>query len=420
MERRHFVKAASILGIAGTMPAAASGTQQHLAETQKSTGAQDRKYWADLLYRISAPILYYMSKGELKKNMLLDVSPKWDNRDKNVSYLEAFGRLTAGTSLWFSLPDDQTPEGEKRKQLYDWTLQSMAHAVDPSSPDYLAWTAGSQPLVDAAFLAHGLIRNMPKLWEPLDNITKGRVIKEFKEIRRVKPYNSNWLLFGAMPEIFLLLVDEEYNTERIEHAINKINGWYVGDGWYSDGDVFHMDYYNSYVIQPMLVDILDVWINKAGKMPQSVYETAFKRMQRYSEFLERIISPEGTFPAFGRSITYRVGAFQPLAQMAYLDKLPKSITPAQVRCGLTAVMKRMFANKNNFDKNNFLQLGFVGHQPNVADSYTNTGSLYLTSLGFLPLGLPADHEFWSAPAADWTAKKAWNGEDFPKDAATRY
>ena len=78
-----------------------------------------------------------MSKGELQKNMQLELSPTWDGRDKRVSYMEAFGRLMAGISPWLSLSDDNTPEGKQRSQLHKWALQSYKNAVNPESPDYL-------------------------------------------------------------------------------------------------------------------------------------------------------------------------------------------------------------------------------------------------------------------------------------------
>ncbi len=61
----------------------------------KTEPVPDRTYWVDILYRLSSPILSNMSKGELKKNMVLELSPTWDNRNKEVAYLEAFGRLMA-------------------------------------------------------------------------------------------------------------------------------------------------------------------------------------------------------------------------------------------------------------------------------------------------------------------------------------
>ena len=374
----------------------------------------DRTYWVDLLYKISAPILGNMSKGELKKNMPVEFSPAWDNRNSNVAYMEAFGRLMAGIAPWLNLPDDDTPEGKQRKQIREWALLSYANAVNPDNPDYLLWTGSGQVLVDAAFLATGFIRAPKVLWEPLDSITKERYIKTFQSLKSIRPAYNNWLLFRAMIEAFLVSIDEEYDAYALDISIRKMNEWYLGDGWYGDGPEFSFDYYNSYVIQPMLVEIIEIMARKNIYSPIR-FDLALRRMQRYNQLMERLISPEASFPAVGRSMTYRMGVFQSLALAAWKYDLPPTMTNGQVRNALTRVMKRMFSMEGNFNKEGFLQLGFVGHQPEIADSYTNTGSLYLTSLVFLPLGLPADHPFWTSPAEEWTSLKAWNGKTFPKD-----
>lgn len=78
-------------------------------QLQAAEATPDRTYWADLLYKISEPVLSNMSKGELVKNMQVEVSPTWDGRRTRVTYMEAFGRLMAGLAPWLSLPDDNTP-----------------------------------------------------------------------------------------------------------------------------------------------------------------------------------------------------------------------------------------------------------------------------------------------------------------------
>jgi hypothetical protein len=392
----------------------------------KAQTDSNRAYWTDMAYKIAAPVLSNMSEGELKKNMLVEVSPTWDGRSKDVTYMETFGRLMAGLSPWLSLPDDDTPEGKQRKQLREWALKSYAHAVNPDSPDCLLWRNEGQPLVDAAYIANSFLRAPKQLWEPLDTLTKQRYIAEFQQLRRIDPPYTNWLLFSAIIETFLLSVDAPYDMYRIHSAIRKIEEWYVGDGWYSDGEHFAFDYYNSYVIQTMYVETLRVLADKKMRLRDKSLadvadnlKKAEKRMQRYGIILERLISPEGTFPVFGRSMTYRLGVFQPLALLALNEQLPEELSQGQVRSALTCVMKRMFSVEGNFNEKGFLQLGFVGHQPDLADWYTNNGSLYLTSLVFLPLGLSANHSFWTSEAQDWTSKKAWSGKSFPKDHAIK-
>lgn len=422
MQRKKFFKAIGLIGAGIALPTLKSNAISitDLEEKEnKLPPLSDRQFWVDTLVKIASPVLTHMSKGELVKNMVVEVSPTWDNRDKGVTYMECFGRLMAGIAPWLALSDDNSAEGKQRKTLQQQAIASYKHAVDPASPDYLLWRKEGQPLVDAAFIAHSFLRAPKALWEPLDAQTKQRYIEEFTNLRRVKPAYSNWLLFAAIIEAFLLSIGENFDPMRIDVAIKKMNEWYVGDGWYSDGAKFHFDYYNSYVIQPMLVDILDVWTTKS-KANREEYNLALKRMQRYSDFMERLISPEGTFPAFGRSVTYRMGAFQPLAQIALLEKLPEGLTNGQVRASLTAVMKKMFGMPGNFSEKGWLQLGFAGHQPNIADSYSNNGSMYLTSLVFLPLGLAENHDFWTAKPEPWTSVKAWSGEPFKKDYAVNY
>lgn len=398
-----------------------------LAGKKKQALESDREYWAGLAYKIAAPVLSNMSKGQLTQNMVLEVSPAWDGRNKRVAYMEAFGRLMAGIAPWLALPDDDSPEGKQRHELRGWALKSYANAVDPDSPDYLLWRNEGQPLVDAAFIANSFLRARKQLWEPLDSVTKKRYVEEFKQLRRIDPPYTNWLLFSAMVETFLQSVDEQADIYRIHSALRKVQEWYVGDGWYSDGEHFAFDYYNSYVIQPMYGEILQVVADRKIRLHdvsleqnRKDLETARKRMQRYASILERFISPEGSFPVFGRSMTYRLAVFQPLALLALQKTLPAGLPEGQVRAALTAVMKRMFSMPGNFNSAGFLSIGFAGHQPDLADWYSNNGSMYITSLVFLPLGLPADDLFWTAPAEDWTQKKAWSGRPFPKDHAEGY
>lgn len=401
----------TLLIVLFTIPALSFAQRNSRKDEAKPTS--DRAYWVDMLYRIAQPVLSNMAEGKLQQNMTLELSPIWDGRDTRVAYLETFGRLMAGVAPWLNLPDDNSEEGKKRAQIRKWALKSYANGVDPESPDYLHWNIHSQNLVDAAYLAESFLR-CPSLWQSLDATTQQRYVKEFKSLRTIlTPYN-NWLLFRAMVEAFLLNVGEEADGYALGVATRKISEWYLSDGFYSDGPEFSLDYYNSYVIHPMFIEVLEIMEPKGLYAPVKK-ELALRRMQRFNQLIERLISPEGTFPAIGRSATYRMGAFQSLAMSAWKYGLPEGMTNGQVRHALTTVMKNMFGVEGNFNKEGFLQLGFAGHQPDLADYYTNNGSLYMTSLVFLPLGLPESHPFWSDPAEDWTSRKAWSGRPFRKD-----
>ena len=115
---------------------------------KKKVEKTDREVWVDIMYQMAEPVLRNMANGTLQQEMDtvnggLELSPTWDNRDKKVSYMEAFGRLMAGLAPWLSLPDDDTAEGQKRKQLREWALKAYANAVDPK-----ALTTSDGPMVD--------------------------------------------------------------------------------------------------------------------------------------------------------------------------------------------------------------------------------------------------------------------------------
>ncbi|MBV7534031.1 DUF2264 domain-containing protein [Chitinophaga sp. sic0106] len=410
---------APLAGLAGMIPSAAFASATTTQENNSTAALTDRAYHVQLLQKIVAPVVENMSRGTLKKNMPKEKGPGYGLALEKVTYLEAFGRCISGMAPWLALPDDATAEGKLRKQLREQVLQGIVNGVNPASPDYLNFREEGQPLVDAAYLCQTFMRAPKALWEPLDSKTKQNIVTELKELRRIRPAYNNWLLFAGMVEAFLLSIHEEYEPLRTMIATQKMKEWYAGDGFYADGPQFSLDYYNGYVIHPMFTDMLKVLMdNQQGT--KADYDQAMKRMQRFAELQERMIAPDGTYPALGRSMTYRTAAFQPLVQLALMHQLPEGVEPAQVRCAMTAIMKRIFEMEGTFDKQGWLQLGIAGHQPEVADVYTSTGSLYICTNGFLALGLPAEDPFWSAPPAEWTAQKVWSGKPVKKDYHVTY
>lgn len=412
MIRRNFIKGLSLFGLGSVFNPAGEA----VAEGHGITETSDRAYWITTITRIVEPVLKALSEDKLAARMPVEAVPGATEGRKKVTYLEALGRSLAGIAPWLELGVDNTPEGKLRKQFIGMATSSIKNAVTPSAKDFMNFTQGGQPLVDAAFLAHALLRAPEQLWGNLDEATRRHLITALLSTRAIKPYYSNWLLFTAMVEAALLKFTKEHDAVRIDYAVRQHEAWYKGDGVYGDGPDFHFDYYNSYVIHPMMMDVVKTVHEETGNL-KDMLTAVNKRAKRYAEIQERLISPEGTFPPVGRSIAYRCGAFQLLAQCALQKQLPGSLPPPQVRSALTAVIKRSMEADGTFDPAGWLRIGFSGHQPEIGEGYISTGSLYLCSTAFLPLGLPAVNEFWSGPAVDWTSKRAYAGKAFPIDRA---
>jgi hypothetical protein len=409
-DRRVFLKTAAALGLIGVVGVPVIKSS---AETFPGNGADDRLYWVSVLEKISRPVLENLARRELRKAMPVEAGSPSDRA--KYTHLEAFGRVLAGIAPWLAASRLEGPEADRQRRFIGWAQASLAAATDTDSPDFLNFHQGGQPLVDTAFLAQAILRASKVLWEPLDIRTQRQVIAALKSSRQIQtPLTSNWVMFAAMVEAALLMMGEKTLPDRLEDCVRRMLGWYAGDGAYGDGEFFHFDYYNSFVIQPMLVDVLTVLRQKDSRFGP-VYELVLERAHRYAEILERMIAPDGTFPSLGRSTTYRFGVFQALAQTALRLELPARLPPAQVRSALTAVIRKMIEAPGTFDASGWLQIGFCGHQPSLAENYISTGSLYLCSTVLLPLGLPPADSFWSGPPSRWTSQKLWSGELLPPD-----
>lgn len=373
-----------------------------------------RKFWIDTMLKISNPVLENLSKETLKKNIPTEFNP---HRQEYI-LLEAFGRTICGIAPWLELENVTGEEKLLQEKYRQMSRKAMEVATNPASSDYMNFSEGyGQSLVDAAFLAHGIVRAPKQLYELLDEKTKSNLIAALKATRKFTPFVCNWIFFSAMIEAALFVMGvEDYDLTRVDYAVNMFKNWYMGDGVYGDGPKFHWDYYNSFVIQPMFLDILKVFKNVKENYKDE-YSLCLKRASRYAEIQERLINTDGTYPIIGRSITYRFGAFQLLSQSALQEFLPKRLSFPQVRCALTAVIKKVTENPNMFDKDGWLLPGVYGHQKDLAEDYICVGSLYLCNAVFLPLGLSCEHDFWKAPDELFTAEKIWSGENISKDVA---
>jgi hypothetical protein len=407
MNRRAFLEAAGVAPIV-----AVAGARVPATSPQSTTTDRDR--WVTLVERLAAPVLGHLAEGRLRQRMPVEQAAGSDR--SGVTHLEAVGRLLNGIAPWLEASGLSGVEAESQARFRRLAVAGLSVGLDPASPDALNFTRESQPLVDAAFLAQALVRAPRSLRDALDQPSRTRLVAALRSTRGITPGFNNWLLFSAMVEAGLKTLTAEWDRVRVDYAVRQHDQWYKGDGLYGDGPSFHWDYYNSFVIQPMLLDVLDVCAGEVKAWDELALR-ALERAGRYAAILERLVAPDGSFPAIGRSIAYRGGAFHLLAHLALRRKLPADVTPAQARGALTAVIRRTLEAPETFDAGGWLRIGLAGHQPGIGERYISTGSLYLCAAAFLPLGLPPTDPFWAAPAEPFTGQRAWSGAPFPIDHA---
>ena len=362
-----------------------------------------RDKWVTIAYNLCHPVLHAAANQQLKTTFI-DKKP--------TAHLEAICRVLLGIAPWIELAED-----ERARNLGQLGLKAIASITDPQSHDYIDFHTTEQVLVEVALLCQALHRGYKTLWCPLSTAVKHLVIQSIKKTRQFHAHDNNWELFPSMIEAFLLKVNEDVNPTRLWTGLQQHKLWYRGDGVYSDGEEVHIDYYNSFIVQPMLTDILSIITTFNHKHDKEWSDFSIqhnKRLQRWATLQERMIAPDGTFPPFGRSLTYRCGAFHGLAACAYQNNLHSNLPPSQVRVALTRVIHATLEHPDTFE-NGWLTKGLYGKQPTLAESYINHGSLYMCSTVFLPLGLPPSAPFWTDVDTPTTWERLVNGDDVERD-----
>lgn len=373
---------------------------------------EDRIFWVSTLQKIAFPVLNNLARDSLRKNMPIE---SISAEGHSSAYFDAFVRIFNGIASWLELGADNSEEGKIREKYIYLTLKAISNAINPKSNDYIFVVEPKQSLVDVALFAEGLLRAKNQIWLNLPIKVQARIIRDLKSTRIIAPYENHWLLYTSMIEAALLEFTGECDKERLVYGVRKFRDeLYIGDAMYSDGEDFELGYYNSLFIHPMLNDILGV-MRKYGLEDGEFLDVQLMRSSRLASQLERVISPEGTYPLLGKFLSYRCGVFHLMSQASLLKILPKNIHPAQVRSALTKVLKTQFESYNNFNSNGWLIIGLEGSQTDISDETTNTGTLYSCCSIFLPLGLDRNDMFWKAPSAEWSSLKAWNGHPIQRD-----
>lgn len=373
-----------------------------------------RKEWLSIMEKIVRMPLTLAAEGRLNKTL---PRPSRNGVAGRSLALEMMGRILAGIAPWLGA-ENRGEDRDLRREFRDLFQRALAHGCHRENEDFWGFGTEPQSLVDAAFLSQALIR-APVLVEEMNDEVRNRLVKALKATREIKPARNNWLLFSACVEAALGKLGATPDRMRVDYSLWQHEEWYVGDGVYGDGPRFQADYYNSFVIQPMLLDVL-----LAFEGSDSAWDDMLKRCMprfiRYAAQQERMIARDGSWPPLGRSITYRCGAFHGLATMAWKEALPEELAPAQVRGALTASIRKSLGAPDTFSGAGWFNIGLCGNQPSLGENYICVSSQYLACFVFPPLGLSPDRPFWSDPDEPWTQVKLWERqEDLPADRGLR-
>ncbi|MDF3298543.1 DUF2264 domain-containing protein [Streptomyces tropicalis] len=257
----------------------------------------------------------------------------------------------------------------------------------------------SQPLVEAASVALALRLTRPLLWDRVDDRVRQRAADWLADALTAEPWPCNWELFPVTVGGFLQEVGHRPEASRraVDRGLERVEEWYLGGGWYSDGPGRAFDHYNGWALHfyPVLHARLagdPVLLDRYGG-----------RLAAHLADCARMFGGDGAPMHQGRSLTYRFAVAAPLWLGALADRTP--LAPGETR-RLASGALRHFLVRGAVDGRGLLTLGWHGPDGSVLQDYSGPGSPYWASKGFLGLLLPPDHPVWTAPEEPGPAERA--------------
>ncbi|MGW1345682.1 DUF2264 domain-containing protein [Kribbella sp. NPDC002412] len=286
-------------------------------------------------------------------------------------------------------------QGKGCEQLIERYARGVANGANPDHPEaWLRLTPRSQQMVEAAAIAVALHETREWIWDRLDTRAQEHVAEWLGGFNGSTTHDNNWRLFQVVSEQFLASVGAPYRQEDIDGGLDRIEDWYVGDGWYSDGDGQNFDNYIGWAMHlyPGL------WTRMAAATPGAEYEDRLKlyreRLRLFLEDAVHLVGNDGAPVYQGRSLTYRMAAATPYWMGALLDATP--LSPGQTR-RLCSGIARHFVQHDVPDERGLLTLGWYDTFLPTTQQYSGPGSPYWASKGFIGLVLPPEHPVWTDP-----------------------
>ena len=339
---------------------------------------QDFRNW---MHKILDPLKPLYSEGGARLRL----------GDSGVTYpqvsieMEAFSRpLWALVPFWAGGGED--PEFE------DIYVRGLSGGADPFGGEYWGgFTDYDQRFVEMAAIASGILFAPEKVWEPLSREAKGNLAQWLYGINEYIIPDCNWQFFMILVNAALRKQGCRFSQEKLDSGLEKIESYYLGDGWYRDGGSAQKDYYISFAMHYY-------GLLYAAAMEKEEPERCLRFKERAEIFARDFIywfDENGAALPYGRSLAYRFG--EAAFWSAYVFAGLKDI-PAGVVKGILARHLSWWDQQKICDRDGVLTIGYAYPNLIMAERYNAPGSPYWGMKSLLCLALPDNHEFWRAKA----------------------
>jgi hypothetical protein len=323
------------------------------------------------------PLLPFFSEGSARVRLNAAAA----HFDRIAADVEGFAR-----PLWGLAP---LAAGGGRFDHWALYREGFANGMDPDHPEYwgkVSWT--DQRMVEMAAIGFTL-RIIPHLvWDPLPEPAKRNIAAYLKHIRRLDYADNNWKFFRILVDLGLDEVGVDFDRSLTEKYFEELDGFYLGDGWYRDGNVRRIDHYI-----PFAMHFYGLIYAKLAKGDQARAARYRERAKEFARDIRHWYDDEGGTLAFGRSLIYRFACAGIWGALAFADL--EALPWGEIK-GLYLRHLRWWVRYPIADRDGVLTIGYGYPNLLMSESYNSAASPYWALKAFLPLALPESHPFWQA------------------------
>lgn len=329
------------------------------------------------LHALFNPLLPFFSEGRARVRL----SGNAAHFDRIAADVEGFAR-----PLWGVTP---YAAGGGSFDHWDYFREGIANGMDPDHPEFWGTVERTdQRMVEMAAIGFTLRMVPEKVWDPLPGKAKDNIATYLKQLRRYAYANNNWKFFRILVDMGLTRVGVDFDRTLTEQYLEELDGFYLGDGWYRDGNVRRVDHYIPFAMH--FYGLIYAKLAEPGDVRADAYR---ERAALFAKDIRHWFDDDGGTLAFGRSLTYRFacGGFWGALAFADVEGLPWGEIKGHFVRHL-----RWWSRHPIADRDGVLSIGYGYPNLFMSESYNSAGSPYWALKAFLPLALGAEHPFWQA------------------------
>lgn len=337
---------------------------------------QSREDLVEAVKQIVNPLKPFYSKGKAK----LELGNTGTSYSDDIAGMEGFSRV-----LWGLVP---MLAGGESSEVWELCLQGIKNGTNPSHEEYWGEISDfDQRAVEMAAFGYALALTPEKIWDPLNDQEKENLFIWLNQINNISVYDCNWLFFPILVNLGLKAVGLPYDREKVNENLDRVDDFYLEEGWYADGLDAHCDYYVPFAIHFYSL----LYAKLMGKEDPQRAEKYRNRAAVFAKDFIYWFAKDGSALPYGRSLAYRFSQSAFWSALIYAGVEPFSLGEMK---GIVLRNLRWWFQQPIFDSNGLLTIGYRYPNLVMAENYNSPGSPYWALKTFLILALPEDHPFW--------------------------